>query len=505
MGPEVPDRWAWAEIDLDAVRANVAWLRETVAPAGVWAVVKANGYGHGAVPVARAAVEAGAGGLCVALVGEGVELRRAGIDVPVLVLSEPPPEAMAAAIAHGLDVTVYTAEGVEAAAAAAEPTAAGRTAGAPEGGHRHAARGGRARRGDRAGRADRQARRPRSRGRVHPHRRGRRARPRRPDEQLDAFDRVLAALAGRGIDAPGVHAANSAGAIGHPRSRYDVVRAGIAVYGLPPSPAMRSAAAALRPALSLKARVSLVKQVAAGERVSYGWHHTFETPTTVATLPIGYADGVPRRLFATGGCVLVGGRRCPIVGVVTMDQLMVDCGPVPGSSAATRPCSSAAQGDEEVTADEWADRLGTINYEIVCGIGARVPRRYTGTRKPGGGPAVASRSVPGALELLAAEASTCTRCRLAEGRTQVVWGMGDAHARGSCSSARGRAPRRTGRDSPSSAGVASCSTACCSRRSASAATSATSPTSSCAGRRTTATRSPTRSTPAARTSSRSSS
>jgi len=133
----------------------------------------------------------------------------------------------------------------------------------------------------------------------------------------------------------------------------------------------------LRPAMSLRALVSFVKQVPAGSRISYGLRHRFERDTTVATLPLGYADGVPRRLYETGGEVLIGGRRCPIVGVVTMDQLMVDCGDADvrvGDEAVLIGSQEGPEGLATVRVEEWADRLGTIGYEIVCGISARVPR-----------------------------------------------------------------------------------------------------------------------------------
>jgi alanine racemase len=133
--------------------------------------------------------------------------------------------------------------------------------------------------------------------------------------------------------------------------------------------------AGLRPALSLRARVAHVKRVDAGQRISYGLRHTFGAPTTVATVPIGYADGVPRRLSGAGGEVLVHGQRCPIVGVVTMDQLMVDVADLP-VEVGDEVVLIGRQGAERITAVELADRVGTIAYEIVCGISARVPRRY---------------------------------------------------------------------------------------------------------------------------------
>jgi alanine racemase len=154
------------------------------------------------------------------------------------------------------------------------------------------------------------------------------------------------------------------------------------VYGVAPSLALQTHAAALRPALALKARVSLVKEVDAGEGVSYGLRFRADRPTVVATVPIGYADGVPWRLAGAGGEVLVGGRRRRLAGAVTMDQVMVDCGPVGGDERPVQVGDEVVllgrQGDEEIGAWEWAGRLGTIAYEVLTGVGARVPRVYVG-------------------------------------------------------------------------------------------------------------------------------
>jgi alanine racemase len=172
------------------------------------------------------------------------------------------------------------------------------------------------------------------------------------------------------------HAANSAGAIAHPAARYDLVRCGIAVYGIAPSPSL-AGQVLLRPAMSLSARVTQVKTVAAGEAISYGLRHRFDHDATVATVSIGYADGVRRDLHQRGGEVLLDGRRCPIVGTVTMDQIMVDC-----TGVAVRVGDEAvlvgSQGGERITAEEVADHLDTIGYEVVCGVGPRVERRWTG-------------------------------------------------------------------------------------------------------------------------------
>jgi alanine racemase len=373
--PCPPGRPAWAVVDLDAVAHNVGVLRRTVAPAAVWAVVKADGYGHGAVPVARAALAAGADGLCVALVEEAVALRAAGIDAPVLVLAEPPGHQFADAARLDLRVAVYTSEGVDRAAAAGRPIRL--HVKVDTGMHRVGARPDEA--VALAARIAADARLVLDGVMTHL------AVADEPaddftDRQLDAFDAVLDDIRAAGVEPPLVHAANSAGAIAHPRARRSFVRAGIATYGIAPGPELADRCGELRPALTLTARVSFVKRVAAGERISYGLRHTFDRDTTVATVPLGYADGVPRRLSSTGGSVLVRGRRRPIAGVVTMDQLMVDCGD-DDVARGDEVVLIGAQGGERITADEWAERLGTIAYEVTCGIGARVPRVHV----PGGG------------------------------------------------------------------------------------------------------------------------
>jgi alanine racemase len=372
-----PGRWAWAEVDLDAVRHNVGVLRAAVAPAALWAVVKADGYGHGAAAVARAALEAGAEGLAVALVQEGVALREAGLDATILVLSEQPAADAPVIVEHGLVPTVYTPAGIDAVADAAGARMKFRypvQLKVDTGMHRA---------GCAPGDAVEMARRISGRAQIalagtYTHL----AVADEPDDpftadQLRRFDEVVSAIADAGMRPGLVHAANSAGGLAHPAARLSLVRAGIALYGLSPGHGVDHLCAELRPALSLRARVSLVKPVAAGERVSYGLRYRFEHDTVVATVPIGYADGVTRRLHAVGGEVLVGGHRRPIVGVVTMDQLMVDCGADSAVAVGEEVVLLGRQAADEITAAEWADRLGTISYEVVCGIGARVPRLPT--------------------------------------------------------------------------------------------------------------------------------
>jgi alanine racemase len=364
-------RWAWADIDLTAIRHNVGVMRDVAARAEVWAVVKADGYGHGAAPVARAALEGGASGLCVALVQEGLALREAGLECRILVLSEQPATELAAAVRAGLDLTVYSETQLEAIADAGGvdhpvhlkiDTGMRRVGAAAD---------------DALGLAAAIARSAAVRlAGVFTHL-AMADEPANPFSavQIESFGDVLTAMAVAGHEIPLVHAANSAATMSMPSAHFGMVRIGIAIYGISPGAALDQQAAALRPALSLRARVSHVKRVRAGDRISYGLRHRFESDTTVATLPLGYADGVPRRLFAGGGEVLVGGRRRPIVGVVTMDHLMIDCGD-DSIAIGDEAVLIGEQGGETISANEWADRLGTIGYEVVCGISSRIDRHY---------------------------------------------------------------------------------------------------------------------------------
>jgi alanine racemase len=338
-------------------------------------VVKANGYGHGAGVIANAALSAGADWLAVAQVHEAVTLRDGGIEAPVLLLAEPRPDEIDDAVDTGARLTLYTPEAIEAVARAVRrrrrppvrvhvkvDTGMHRVGCAPD---------------DLVDLARTVEKRPELRlDGVLTHL----PVADEPDEpftarQLDRFDALVERLRTAGIDPGVVHAANSAGAIAHPRARYDMVRCGIAVYGIPPAPGL-AGRVALEPVVTLASEVSFVKRVAAGEAISYGHRHRFDADTVVATVPIGYADGVFRSLPLFGQEVLVGGERRPMVGVVTMDQLMVDCGPGAGVRPGDPVVLLGAQGDERITPDEWAERLGTIAYEVVCAIGPRVARRY---------------------------------------------------------------------------------------------------------------------------------
>ena len=361
-------RPTWIEVDLGAIRENVAALREAVAPAEVCAVVKADGYGHGDVPSAEAAREGGARWLAVALVGEGARLREAGIEGPILLLSEPFPEEVSEIVRWELTPTVYRDSFVEALAAVAPAgypvhlkvdTGMHRVGAAPEAAGRIAAlieeKG------------------LRLEG-VWTHFAVSEEDAEYTAEQTARLLGFAGALAGDGIVPTMLHAANTAGAMGTAEARLDMVRAGIGVYGLRPTPGFHPEVP-LRPAMRVVSHVSFVQRLAAGERPSYGRVRPLADESTVATVPIGYADGVPRRLREAGGEVLVRGRRYPFAGTVTMDQIVIDLGDDP-VEVGDEVVLLGAQGDQEITAEEWADLLGTIVYEIVCGFGPRMPRRY---------------------------------------------------------------------------------------------------------------------------------
>jgi alanine racemase len=365
---------AEASVDLGAISSNIAALRAHVAPAALMAVVKANGYGHGAVPAARAAVSGGADWLGVVHVAEALELRRAGLDVPLLSLMAIGTDDHAAAITAGVDLSAGSAGMVRQLAAAA--VVAGRPARVHLKADTGLSRGG-------ATPADwpsvlAAARAAMSDGSIvvaglwshfasaddpgNPSIEG----------QLAAFKEALGVAESAGVTPEVRHIANTAAALDVPQARYDLVRVGGGSYGLATLPG--GAPGWLRPAMTLRARLVLVKRVPAGTGVSYGHRYVTDRETTLGLVPLGYADGIPR---GAAGLPLVfaRGRRWPIAGTVCMDQLVVDFGDEP-----------VAEGDEvvlfgpgedgEPTAQEWGEELGTISYEIATGIGPRVPRTH---------------------------------------------------------------------------------------------------------------------------------
>jgi alanine racemase len=364
-------RPSWVEVDLDAIRHNVREIARVVAPAKFCAVVKADGYGHGDVPVAEAALQAGADWLAVATVTEGMRLREAGIEGPILLLSETTDSDVPTLIANQLTPTVYSEDFLTAlSAAAGEPLAV--HVKVDTGMHRVGT--------DEATAAHLVARIQADPG-LHlegvwthfPSAEG------EPDftaaqiEQLRQFvDRQVEAGSAPDL----VHAANSAGALLYPAARFDMARIGLAMYGCYPSPACREVVT-LQPAMRVVSQVVHTRRLPAGARPTYGRIRALEAESTVATIPIGYADGVTRRLAKIGGEVLIGGKRRLYAGVVTMDQIVIAMGDDP-VHAGDEVVLLGRQGDEEIDADEWAGRLDSVSWEVLCGFGPRLPRRYRG-------------------------------------------------------------------------------------------------------------------------------
>jgi len=379
----MPHPLIWAEIDLAAIAHNVRELRRLIGDkVQLMVAVKANAYGHGAVQVARTALESGADQLGVARVEEGVALRRAGIEAPILILGYSPPDTASDLIEHRLMPTVYALENARAFSAAAAAvnrsiafhikvdSGMGRL-GVPcdalqldisqqpvaaikaiiqlpglefQGLCTHFAT---ADHGDK----------------TFAHR------------QFSRFQALVADLEAAGIEIPIKHAANSGAIIDMPETHLDMVRAGISLYGLNPSLEVDLSRIDLRPALSLKARIIHLKTVPAGTRISYGGTWTSPCATTIATIPAGYGDGYSRRL-SNRGRMLVNGKRAPIVGRVCMDLTMLDVGHIDDVKVDDEAVLIGRQGEEEISADEIAGLLGTINYEVVTALMARVERVY---------------------------------------------------------------------------------------------------------------------------------
>lgn len=365
-------RYHFCEIDLAAIRHNVGVMKSHIAGgARFLAVVKADAYGHGAVPVAKAALEAGADMLAVAIPEEGIELREAGIAAPILVLGGIEESAAEAVVQNDLTQVVFDERRIRALAQA----------------------------GQKLGRC----------ARVHlkldtgMNRIGVRT-----AEEAQALTRLIDSLPGVALTGcfthmatadepdptgtlrqierfealckavkavhPGeiiCHGANTASIFRYPQLHADMVRGGLALYGYPPVPE----ATGLQPAMRWVTRGIYVKTIAPGDRVSYGGTFVATRPTVVMTLPVGYADGY-RRGISGKGCVLVRGRRAPILGRVCMDQMMVDVTDIPGAQEGDEAVLLGRQGDEQIDAEEMAAWLDTISYEVLCSPSKRVPRVY---------------------------------------------------------------------------------------------------------------------------------
>ncbi len=376
-----------AEIDLKAIAHNIKELRRiTNDNAKLMAVVKANGYGHGAIEVASCALQNGAEILGVARIEEGIQIRNAGIDTPVLIFGYTVPEQAASLMKYDLIQSVHTPlaarELSEAVASDGKKlkihlkidTGMGRLGLLPqdytsknsdavsadaieetlaiaglkglelEGIFTHFAT---------ADSADKSY----------------------AEDQLDLFMSYLNRLQKAGFEPPVRHAANSAALIDMPHSHLDMVRPGIAIYGLNPSDEIINKQVTLKPAMSLKSIIIQLKEVPAGFAVSYGSTYKTQKPTTIATVPVGYADGL-NRLLSSRGQMLVHGQRAPIIGRVCMDLTMLDVGHIDRVQMGDEVVIFGRQHNASLTVDEMASLLNTINYEIVTSITARVPRVY---------------------------------------------------------------------------------------------------------------------------------
>jgi alanine racemase len=376
-----------ARIDLDAIRDNVAVLVERAAGgAQVMAVVKADGYGHGLVPSARAAVAGGAAWLGVAFLEEALAVRTGGIDAPLLAWLVTPGEDLTPAIAADVDLGVYDERQLDAAVAAACST--GRTARLHLKADTGLARGGAA--PDAWPDLCTAAAKAEAGGAVRvvglwTHFAFADGGPDHPvnGRQTGVFREALDVADRAGLRPDVRHLANSAATLTAPQTHFDLVRPGVAVYGLSPVPDVGAPQDfGLRPAMTLASTVALTKRVPAGTGVSYLHRYVTERASTLALVPLGYADGVPRAATNVGQ-VLLRGRRRTIAGTVCMDQFVLDVGD--DEAAAGDEVLLFGPGDQgEPTAQEWADALGTINYEIVTRVGARVPRTFTGGPGTGG-------------------------------------------------------------------------------------------------------------------------
>ena len=376
-----------AEIDLKALAHNFKELRRITHPdARLMGVVKANGYGHGAIEVARCALQNGAAVLGVARIEEAIRIREAGIEVPILIFGYTLPELATDILKYDLTQTVYTYASAQALSRTATSlkkkikihikidTGMGRLGLLPqnfrenhsgainadavkeclaiagldglelEGIFTHFAT---------ADSADKAY----------------------AEDQLDLFMNFLNRLRQAGLEPSVRHAANSAALIDMPRSHLDMVRPGIASYGLYPSDEVDKKHVSLKSAMALKARIIHLKKVPAGFKVSYGSTHETSKATTIATIPVGYADGLNRLLSSTGQ-MLVHGKRAPIIGRVCMDLTMLDVGHIDNVQIGDEVVIFGQQGSDAITVDEIASTLNTINYEIVSTITARVPRIY---------------------------------------------------------------------------------------------------------------------------------
>ncbi len=374
-----------ANINLDAIKKNILGLREiTSKKARFMAVVKANAYGHGALEVAKKAVDSGADQLGVARLKEAVPLRMAGIDTPISIFGFTHPAMVKKAHDLSLTVTVYNLEtakllsdeaarlGITLTTHLKVDTGMGRVGLLPD-----SLRPGDATKGEALSEVEKMLRLPclDFEG-IYTHF----ASADTSDKsytrfQLGLFNTFIDELHRAGIQFQLRHAANSAAIIDHPDAHFEMVRAGISLYGLYPSQEVDKTKVLLTPAMELNSFITSLKRVPKGFKISYAMTHETDKETVIASVPAGYADGYPR-LLSSKGAMLVRGTRAPIVGRVCMDQTLIDVGHIPGVKTGDRVTLLGCQGDACITADEIAALTGTINYEIVSSLTARVPKIF---------------------------------------------------------------------------------------------------------------------------------
>jgi alanine racemase len=366
---------AWVEIDLAALAHNVRQIRGLLAPqTKIMAIIKADAYGHGAIDIAHTLIAAGVEWLAVATVTEGIELRTAGVNAPILILGAANSDVQVQAIVQwDLQPTICTLDQailISKTIAQFQPrspmsvqikldtgmsrlganwqeavTFFGEVAGLP-----YLAIGG-----------------------LYSHL----ATADEPDPtvlemQLDRFQQATAAIRAAGHQLPMLHLANSAGILVSDRLHYQLVRPGLILYGLCPAPHLQSKID-LQPVLSVKARISQIKDITAGTGVSYGYRFIADRDLRLAVVDIGYADGVPRRL-SNRMQVAIRGQLVPQIGSITMDRIMLDISQIPDLQVGEVATILGQDGDVNITADDWANELGTISWEILCGFKGRLPR-----------------------------------------------------------------------------------------------------------------------------------
>jgi alanine racemase len=368
-------RPAWVEINLDHIAHNISQFKALAGSnTEIMAVVKADGYGHGAAAVASAALSAGASSLAVAFVEEGVDLRRAGITAPILLLGYTDPLQFSSLIDFKLIPTVFGYDTALQYSALADSrgltlpvhlkvdTGMGRVGLLPDEAVEVTARICRLPGLQVLGFFTHLAAAEAVDGSY-------------TAEQIKLFNRIIECCSDKGITFKSIHAANSAASINCPDSYYNLMRLGLAMYGLYPSPELKGGPIDLRQAMTFKSRVVLVKKMPPGSSISYGCTYRTSREALIATIPVGYADGYSR-LLSNKGQVLIRGQRAPVVGTICMDHLMVDVTRIPGVRLHDEVVLYGRQSGEEITVEETADLIGTVNYELLCAVDKRVSRYY---------------------------------------------------------------------------------------------------------------------------------